>query len=774
MENNIDLLTIAITLISFYLIFCLVEGKNNFMANNGIRRNDKNEILEKMTCIFNKEDEERLNATYLWDQDFEDHFMFKIKDKKMELSSGDLEKLKILLIEKSTFEKQNFTIKSHFKEPKKVVFYIEEMIDFILIDDSKDYREKIDENTKINLIIHLLLILRIRKLFHCRNLQKKIGDDAPKIASFVSKLLSEDIVKICSEKELINYCKDFNPNVKIAELNKDTIAKEIEGFSNGINIEIEDRKIVEQFDDYDRSFGLFSIKDSVDNFGPGYYKDDTQDKILKLLIKQFEDKYGKKFDKYNVNDLSEMSVLFLKDIHKILEDIDAAMKLSDSGQTNKDLKIHELRSKFNPKRELFYNLKFHYKVLSIYNLINETIKNPIDREQAYKCCGNGKGQCFNFFKDHNDEHAIVFGTNKYGYIKDTKCHPVSALPIQEKQKKLLSEVLNEVDVWRNLDKNIKQNYLIYLEDMVNYIGNAEPSLSDQTSSKTVNYFLKKLEKIDNLKIENMFLSKLRSNLLPISYNVNKFITAETKNVISLIEESEDFNKIIRLINDTEAGKKLNKNFDFLKLEDLTLIKFAVVKLLEINSLFIHLKANSSLTPTFLKIVLNLTSTDLNYYNLLKKVGILPRNHGFFLEKLSEILKDNKYINLKIFPLMLSNTPKDSIQFKTEEIQKINPKLKNIFPTKSEDVCEVFKPILFVLRSQKKISPKEYLKYKNLISKECFNRYQIYDPNEKNIQPFKQVDDDYNKMVNIINDYIRKPTGSNNPNNSTAMQFFTKF
>lgn len=107
--------------------------------------------------------------------------------------------------------------------------------------------------------------------------------------------------------------------------------------------------------------------------------------------------------------------------------------------------------------------------------------------------------------------------------------------------------------------------------------------------------------------------------------------------------------------------------------------------------------------------------------------------------------------------MLSNKPNTTITYNLEEIKKLTKtfKFENIFPHKEEDVCDVFKPILYVLRSQKKISPQEYIKYKNLIGQECFNRYKIYDPNEKNRQPFTTVEDDYNKMINSINSYIKK-------------------
>ena len=740
MKDNLDLITTAITVLIVALFYCFLDNKNDGR-------------IEHMTCIFDKENEERLKKSFLWDQDYEDNYSFKIKDDK-KLQPKDFNKLKYILRNRSTFKEDNIKVKDIFVEPKKVVYYIGEMIDFLLIDDSKEYKGKIDEETTLNLIIHLLLVLRIRKLFQCRNLHKKVGDDAPIISNKVASLFSKNIVRLCTKNDLKSFCESFKPTFEVKELDKGMVLKEMEAFSNNLYLEDDDRKIIDNYDDYDRSFGIFSIKDSVNNFGINYYEDSTLNKLLEVLFKKFEKQYNQPFDKFDTEHLSELCVIFLKDIHKILSEL---QKIGD----NDLVKKYELQLKYNPMRELFYNLKFHYKILSLYYLIEKTVDNDVDKEQAFQCCGNGKGQCFNFTKGRKEETPVIFGTNEYGFRKDSKCYPESMAHVQKKQNTLLSEILdNEEIIWKKLDSNIKKLYLEYLDDLVNYMTNKKTFLEDKHKSKTLVYFMEKLKKMDKFKIENIFISKLRSNLIPISLNVNNFITDETKNIINLIEESDNYNKIVRLINDTEAGQGLNKNFDFVALENLTLIKFSVVKLLEIKSLFLHLKANKDLTITFMKIILNLVDSDLNYYSLLKKVGILPRNHGFFLEKLVEILKDNKFVKIIAKPLMLSNKPKDSIEYingfiKDESLKTSELNIKNIFPAKEEDVCEVFKPILYILRSQKKITPEEYIKYKNLIGEECFKRYKIYDPNEKTIQPFTSVEDDYNKMVNLINNFIKE-------------------
>ena len=131
MKDQLDLLTLSITILIVALLFCYLGNKNN--------------SIEQMTCIFDKENEERLRKSYLWDQDYEDNFDFKISKEK-NVSEKDMNKLKNILKNKSTFKQDNKKINEIFDEHKKVVFYIEEMIDFLLLDNSKEYKQKIDEN----------------------------------------------------------------------------------------------------------------------------------------------------------------------------------------------------------------------------------------------------------------------------------------------------------------------------------------------------------------------------------------------------------------------------------------------------------------------------------------------------------------------------------------------------------------------------------------------------------------------------------------------------
>ena len=79
MKDQLDLLTLSITILIVALLFCYLGNNNN--------------SIEQMTCIFDKENEERLRKSYLWDQDYEDNFDFKISKEKV-VSEKDMNKLK--------------------------------------------------------------------------------------------------------------------------------------------------------------------------------------------------------------------------------------------------------------------------------------------------------------------------------------------------------------------------------------------------------------------------------------------------------------------------------------------------------------------------------------------------------------------------------------------------------------------------------------------------------------------------------------------------------
>ena len=153
----------------------------------------------------------------------------------------------------------------------------------------------------------------------------------------------------------------------------------------------------------------------------------------------------------------------------------------------------------------------------------------------------------------------------------------------------------------------------------------------------------------------------------------------------------------------------------------------------------------------MKKILNLENSNLNFYVLLKKVGILPSNFKFFLEKLVQILSDVTYIKIKSEGkyklrkiIMLSDKPVDAIKYTF-----------NIFPTrKSEDLCLNYIPILVVLRGKRVITPTEYLRYKDLIDFECQNFESIDNQSFEKYESKKSKDDNkYNDLMKLINNYI---------------------
>ena len=199
------------------------------------------------------------------------------------------------------------------------------------------------------------------------------------------------------------------------------------------------------------NFKIVSLKNNIQNFGPGFYKE-PMNTILIQLINNFEDKFSRKYKKLDRNDLVKLIMLY---ISILKEKIDTYVKNSKS-----DSKKSEFKKELYFNKKLFYLLKHHYRLLSVYNLINYYIKDPNKREEAYKCCGKNKhkDKCL-YFRSGKKVRILINGFNKFGYVKDTKCTPEYDRSLYENQQKLLNIRLNEINEWNKVDLKVK-NFII--------------------------------------------------------------------------------------------------------------------------------------------------------------------------------------------------------------------------------------------------------------------------------------------------------------------------
>lgn len=769
-NNNINLLT----LILVFLIILNLTKSSSMMNRLLPNHHSIEDNVEKMTCIFSEKEREKLHSSFLWDKDFVEYYKHLFEEKKS-IDVNDKKILISLLTKKSTYKNDSKSIKELFIKPKFACDFIEKLISYSSLDYNKQYAGRVNENTLICDIKHLLLILRIRRLFYCKRLHKLLGDSSNIIFKEIINLLSKDIVRICDKEEVLEYCKNFKNEVSIGEINSDIVKKELNAFKNGQNLELNDRKITEKFESYSKNyfndFSFFSVKESVFNFyqKDKYFNDDLLHKLLENLVKK---KMG--VDVMSSLDYSEINSGFIKSnptdsnssfdildtnslreiIIILLEEISTDIKKYESLKDG-TIEKGNLSAELVIGRDLFYNLKFHYKVLSIYNIINNSKLNEEDKKEAYSCCSQNNKKCFNFTSDPDNPTPVVFGTNDFGYVKDSKCTPEYLSDLAKEQSKPLKVFLDKIEDWKNLEEYEKDLFIDHVDDLVNYYTDHDGDVQPTIEKKSLFYFLGKINRLQsNRKINNIFTSQLRPLTKSLTISELKFeniIPKETKNLINLIEESKGFKSIKEILKDSKIGNDLDRNFNFILLGNLNLIKFSIIKLIEIKSLFIYVNANQKLLNIFMKKILNLENSNLNFYVLLKKVGILPSNFKFFLEKLVQILSDVTYIKIKSEGkyklrkiIMLSDKPVDAIKYTL-----------NIFPTrKSEDLCLNYIPILVVLRGRRVITPTEYLRYKDLIDFECKNFESIDNQSYEKYESKKSKEDNkYNDLMKLINNYI---------------------
>lgn len=747
-NNNLDLLTIILV---FMILFLILNGKLGCkLKENFVNTSNKN--IEKMTCILNEDDLERLKDKYLWDPDFFNNYSH-LDNQFENLSDNDKNKIIDVLTTKSNYSSESQKIGSYFEDPVNVSKLLEKFIEYNSINISNNYDGKIDTNTNLSEVKHILLIFRLFKIFRCKKIDKLGGDSINDISNKLIELLGEEIINICNEELMLQYCSNFNNSIKIGPVTPDILNKELEFFNMGKNLEFGNRKVIEEFENYNLSFKSISMEDTIASFYQEgkYFKDENvESEFFKLFNEYttFLDNNKKTYDKYSLDDLKKLILYFIPILNEDLDNIDKF----DDGTIEKTNALNA----FYPKRDLFYHLKFLYKVLGIFKMIQSSKLSQKNKEKALKCCSSDENRCYNFDTEKNIQNPIVFGKNNYGFVKDSKCSPESLSYLKERQNKDLRTFFEGIDSFENLEEYNKNLFDEYLNDLINYFYNIEDEVVDP-NNKSLTFFLEKINKSSvNKTVDKLFIPEIKPNTLELDLENIGFSAIIPSNISTLINEIEnesDFNEIIKKINSQDEFKDFSNIFDFGSLDTINLVKLSVIKLIEIKMLFIYVNANSKLIDIFMKKILNLEESNLNYYNLLIKVGILPNKQNFLLEKLVQILSDNSYINIKrsnnIKKLMFGDKPKDSISYDLD-----------IFPISSNlNICDFYDPVLIQMRNLRTITQSQFLEYYKEIKDSCENeKFTIPSFKEEkfnNTFSFKSTYESkkMDEIINAVNNFI---------------------
>ena len=594
--------------------------------------------------------------------------------------------------------------------------------------DNKDNYE-INLNSKLSQIRHIWLRDKLVSDLACVLSLDELEEMSTKLKSF----LIDTPIRLCSQSELVNYCSKLSSNVEIGNLSNDILKDEEENLMNGIMSENKGNTIVS------KNFKLVSIKDSVEKFGNGYYPEPFNT-ILLDLISQFEQKYSRKYDNFDRNDLTKLVLIYVPTLQKIIDtNANTHMNSPDKKKTQSDLDIN---------KEMFYFLKHQYKLVSIYTLINTKLDDKKEKDLAYKCCvnsGDNSNMCYDFAREQKESQPIVYGFNQYGYVKDTPCSPETKKELFDLQNKTLEIRLLEFKPWNNLSTNIKKRFYKNLTDIINYF--LETKIEGKINKLSI------INLLGILKNQNIDL------ILPDNFETieNKLNTnnSKVKQIIDTIQISNSFATIKKLLGSVGVTETY---FNFSSLaNNIKKLRFAAIKILEIKSLLDTYSPNKSRVELGLSRMLALTPTDFTYYDILLKIGISPRYHDDILNNFSKILSDIRL--LKVDTITLNKKPKNTITY-----------LEKLFPEgKDMDICSIYKPVLQRLRSTRKITPIEYIYYKDNFSEFCDSRDTLISKDKPILFRDKsdKIVEIYKKNLNDING--KKVTIFTTPNSNNELE-----
>ena len=436
------------------------------------------------------------------------------------------------------------------------------------------------------------------------------------------------------------------------------------------------------------------LKKSINNFGDGYYRDPLNT-TLKELLGQFEEKYSRTIDRYDREDIRKLTLLYVPVLQVV---IDKKLSVAKCSQEEKEV----IESDYKNHQELFYLLKHQYKLISIYDMINNSMDSKEDKELAYKCCvsnSNKSNMCYSF-GEQNSSYPIIYGFNDYGYAKNKPCMLETKKEVFDLQTKSLEVRMSANKSWNGLSNGVKTKFYRNLAGLINYF--ISQNINETIKNLGVSSLLNKIE---NVNMNLIFPEKLDT----VEVIVDTIINDETKKYMDSVQLASTINTILKIAKENNLTET---DFDFKSMyvtnnvAAVNKVKFAVLKFMELRRLLIVYRANESSINVTISKILAISPTDENYYKILLKGGVQPRFHQNVIDHLYKMLLQVKLIKLE--PIALSSKPVDVIKY----IEKIFPNSKDM------DVCTNFKPVLMSLRSKRRISPEEYIKYTEDLDKFC--------------------------------------------------------
>jgi hypothetical protein len=295
--------------------------------------------------------------------------------------------------------------------------------------------------------------------------------------------------------------------------------------------------------------GTESIEKVIKSFNASSLGEDVQT-YMKELMDEYRKKYNKDLNISIKDDFGNFVLVLIDNFNLLIEEL-RGDNLCEGEEDDGD-EIDNLVNKFNGYKKIYYMLKHYYKIVSVYELINDKVKESDEKLQAMLCCSRqGENTCHNFSKDVKNPSAIIYGFNDYGYVNNIKCikGTPEALANEEEQKKSLDEILSsKYEIWKNISRENKA--IIYVS--------------------VINIF--KIYGAQLSSIEGK-LGDVRKNLRNISNKISisdftKIVKVRESNIINKLNiTSPDYLNAIDLINKAENMETLSKilaNYGFTK------------------------------------------------------------------------------------------------------------------------------------------------------------------------------------------------------------------
>lgn len=554
----------------------------------------------------------------------------------------------------------------------------------------------IDDNTTLAMLRNTFLQDNIINNMICSIDKIKLET----INSYFMSLILATNIKLCTKKNLINYCNNIKSEDIIKEKHFSHKIEEVRNLVDNMTMflksDVNDSlvdNLTENFSNTSKkSFTTTNIKQVASSISLNSFNENEK-KYLVKYINNYQKKYNYVLEIKKREDI-------IKIIHMIVSD---CIKLIDE---MKDLPRGEFNMKkaaeFIILRDIFYKMKHYYKIISYYNIIDAYVEKDIDKDFAMLCCSEeGSNDCYNFNNKLNNSEPIIMGfymneKESMGFIKEEKCHLPSDEEKKHINKKALVDILDKNIYFNLLSEDIKEKYLINMIKYFNYF-----DINIKSPNQSYNIIIEKIS--DNhkefLKANYSDLLKIKSNGLNSAFNynnkyINKFIVK--------INSENNIDKLESLL------EKIKSDFDFRSLNNLELAKNSIIILLKLNYVLTSLGLNNISANEVIKkiFVYQINST---FEELFDEYIISKRYHKMIIKSIIEIIKSETNI---IIPKELN--PKSKINS-----IKIT---KNIFLVPNDlNFCNNWKDLLMIHRRERSIDNNEFIKLKQKVLDLCSKR-----------------------------------------------------